>query len=87
MSSAMSKSKHIFYMGHMVENGILKKYLDENCATHNYKICEYKDSLPPNADRFLWDFENSPVYKMGGWKACKNEFMQLSVKHLPSLNT
>lgn len=74
MSSAMSKSKHIFYMGRMVENGILKKYLDENCATHPYRICAYKDSLPPNADRFLWDFKNSPVYKMGGWKACKEEF-------------
>lgn len=74
MSSAMSKSKHIFYMGRMVENGILKKYLDENCATKNYQICAYKDSLPPNADRFLWDFENSPVYKLGGWKTTKEEF-------------
>jgi hypothetical protein len=74
MSSAISKSKHIFYMGHMLENGILKKYLDENCATHNYKLCAYKDNLPPNADRFLWDFDNSPVYKMGGWKACKDEY-------------
>jgi len=77
MSSAMSKSKHIFYMGRMVENGILKKYLDENCAAHQYKICAYKDSLPPNADRFLWDFQNSPVYKLGGWKACKDEFNEI----------
>ncbi len=74
MSSAMSKSKHIFYMGRMVENGILKKYLDENCATKSYQLCAYKDSLPPNADRFLWDFENSPVYKLGGWKTTKEEF-------------
>lgn len=77
MSSAMSKSKHIFYMGHMVENGILKKYLDENCGTHTYKLCAYKDSLPPNADRFLWDFKNSPVYKLGGWKETKDEFNQI----------
>jgi len=77
MSSAMSKSKHIFYMGRMVENGILKEYLDENCATHSYRLCAYKDSLPPNADRFLWDFANSPVYKMGGWKACKDEFNEI----------
>lgn len=77
MSSAMSKSKHIFYMGRMVENGILKKYLDEICATKNYQICAYKDSLPPNADRFLWDFENSPVYKLGGWKTTKKEFNEI----------
>lgn len=77
MSSAMSKSKHIFYMGRMVENGILKKYLDEICATKNYQICAYKNSLPPNADRFLWDFENSPVYKLGGWKTTKKEFNEI----------
>ncbi len=74
MSSAMSKSKHIFYMGHMVENGILKKFLDENCASQNYKLCAYKDSLPASADRFLWDYKNSPIYKMGGWKECDAEF-------------
>lgn len=77
MSSAMSKSKHVFYMGRMVENGILKKYLDETCATKNYQLCAYKDSLPATADRFLWDFENSPVYKLGGWKTTKNEFNEI----------
>lgn len=75
--SAVSKSKHIFYMGRMVENGILKRYLDENCATHNYDICAYKDSLPLNADRFLWDYANSPVYKLGGWKTTKEEFSSI----------
>ncbi len=82
MSSAMSKSKHIFYMGRMVENGILKQYLDENCDTHQYKICAYKDSLPANADRFLWDYKNSPVYKLGGWKECKTEFDQIILETL-----
>jgi len=77
MSSAMSKSKHIFYMGRMVENGILKKYLDETCVTKNYQLCAYKDSLPATADRFLWDFENSPVYKLGGWKTTKKEFNEI----------
>lgn len=77
MSSAMSKSKHIFYMGRMVENGILKKYLDETCENRHYQICDYKDSLPKNADRFLWDFENSPIYKLGGWKTTKKEFNEI----------
>jgi len=64
-------------MGRMVENGILKKYLDETCATKNYQLCAYKDSLPATADRFLWDFENSPVYKLGGWKTTKKEFNEI----------
>jgi hypothetical protein len=77
MSSAMSKSKHVFYMGRMVENGILKQYLDETCATKNYELCPFKDSLPATADKFLWDFENSPVYKLGSWKTTKKEFNEI----------
>ncbi|MDQ3048712.1 MAG: hypothetical protein M3R27_14275 [Bacteroidota bacterium] len=72
----MSKSKHGFFMGAMAEHGILKEYLDENCATTNYKICAYKDSLPERAYQFVWD-ENSPFYKLGGWKETKTEFNEI----------
>ncbi len=76
MGSAVSKSKHGFLMGAMVEHGITKKYLDENCPEKDYAFCAYKDSLPEKAWVFLWD-ENSPFYKMGGWKATKQEFNQI----------
>jgi hypothetical protein len=73
MGAAVSKSKHAFFMGTMVENGILKTYLDEHCTTHQYVLCSYKDSLPPRAWQFLWN-EDSPFYKMGGFKGTKAEF-------------
>lgn len=74
--SALSKSKHVFFMGAMVEHGIVKTYLDENCADNNYKLCLYKDSLPQKAYEFIWD-EKSPFYKTGGWKANKKEFNEI----------
>jgi hypothetical protein len=76
MGSAISKSKHVFFMGALVEHGILKKYLDEHCATKNYKICYYKDSLPKKAYQFIWD-EKSPFYKIGDWKGTKNDFTEI----------
>ena len=76
MGSAVSKSKHGFLMGAMVEHGITKKYLDETCPEKNYAFCAYKDSLPEKAWVFLWD-EDSPFYKMGGWKTTKKEFNQI----------
>ncbi len=79
MSSAVSKSKHMFFMGAMVEHGIAKKYLDENCLDGKYQLCAYKDSLPKRAYDFVWD-EHSPVYKMGGWKATKTEFNEI-IRH------
>lgn len=76
MGSAFSKSKHVFFMGAMVEHGILKNYLDEYCDTKPYKLCAYKDSLPDKAYIFVWD-EKSPINKIGGWKATKNEFQEI----------
>ncbi len=76
MSSAASKSKHMFFMGAMVEHGIAKSYLDEHCAEGKYQLCQYKDSLPQRAYEFVWD-EKSPVYKMGGWKETKTEFNEI----------
>lgn len=76
MGSSLSKSKHVFLMGSLVEKGIIKQYLDENCATSNYKLCAYKDSLPLTFNDFVWK-ENSPLYKLGGWKETKREFNEL----------
>ncbi|MGC9341342.1 MAG: hypothetical protein ACP5E3_01430 [Bacteroidales bacterium] len=76
MGSALSKSKHVFLMGAMVEHGILEKYLEENCETKEYKLCAYKDSLPEYAWQFIWD-EDSPFYKVGGWKGTKEEFNEI----------
>jgi hypothetical protein len=68
MGSAISKSKDVFMMGAMVEQGITKTYLDEYCGVRHYKLCAYKDSLPKTLNAFVWD-TNSPFYKTGGWSA------------------
>lgn len=68
-----SSGSHVFQMNHLIENGILKKYLDENCADHDYSICAYKDELSWN---FIWD-ENSVVYKTGGWDKNKKEYTEI----------
>ncbi|MFH0757203.1 MAG: hypothetical protein V2B15_07955 [Bacteroidota bacterium] len=76
MGSALSKSKHVFFMGALVEHGIAKKYLDRNCKETQYALCAYKDSLPPLAWQFIWE-ESSPFYKVGGWKGTKAEFNEI----------
>jgi hypothetical protein len=76
MGAAVSKSKHVFFMGAMVEHGIAKKFLDENCSNRNYELCKYKDSLPEKGWQFVWE-PSSPVYKMGGWQVCKKEFNEI----------
>lgn len=68
-----SKASHVFLMGKMVESGMLKQFLDENCDQHHYALCAYKDSLPPYAADFIWQ-EGKAFHKTGGWHGSKEEY-------------
>ena len=59
-----------YFMGNLVKMGIIDNYLDDNCATKHYSLCQYKDSIP---NAFLWD-PASPINKNGGWEANKDEY-------------
>ncbi len=68
-----SRGSHVFMMGKFVETGLLKTYLDDNCATKNLKLCNYKDQIPMYSWDFLWDLQG-PLYKTGGWDSSKTEY-------------
>jgi hypothetical protein len=76
MGHALSNSKHVFLFGAMVEHGIIKQYLEDNCETKHYKMCAYKDSLPKKAWEFVWSGD-SPLYKIGGWDDGKSEMLEI----------
>lgn len=73
MGSALSKSKHVFFTGTLLEKGVLQTYLNDNCTTKDYKLCAYKDQLPKTSDEFVW-LSSSPLYKIGDWQGTKREF-------------
>lgn len=83
----MSPNSHVFLMGKMLDNGILKSYLDENCATKKYALCDCKNNLPETSRNLLWDAE-SPLQKNGAWKNSEAEYNSIllgiatSPKHL-----
>jgi hypothetical protein len=73
MTSAISKSKHVFFTGSLAQKGILQEILKDKCNDHTFKLCYYKDSIPKSFEYFVWN-EKSPLYKIGGWKESKKEF-------------
>lgn len=74
MGASLAKSKHVFFMGRMAENGILIQFLNENCHDNEYKLCDCIDSIPTNTTDFLWD-EKSPVNtKYDSWNEAQNDF-------------
>ncbi|MEL6672555.1 MAG: hypothetical protein AAFR61_10200 [Bacteroidota bacterium] len=72
-----SKASHVFFMGRMLDSGILDRYLDEYCEEKQWELCQYKDQLPEGCMDFIWNQEKSPVYQMGGWEATEQEFSQI----------
>jgi hypothetical protein len=79
MGSAIAKSSPIFFTGKLCENGILKKYLDENCGSKNYKLCPLKSELTCSAIDFIWSPDGA-TNKLGGWDEVLKEYSEIDSK-------
>lgn len=77
-SFKISKGSHVFLMSHLVDTGILKKYLDEHCAEPDFsecRLCAFKDSLSQDAASFIWS--SGILEKTGGWGDSKDEYNKI----------
>lgn len=66
---------HVFLMGKLVENGVLKKYLTQECKKEKFEICAFKDCLAPDdySGNFLFN-PNSAFQRTGGWSNPHEEY-------------
>ena len=83
----INQGSHVFLMGKMLDSGVLKSFLDDECKNDNYVLCHCKDSLPVTSRELLWN-PNSPLYQNGGWTGSEKPFNDIlfdiftSPKHL-----
>jgi len=70
--AGLSPTSQIFLMARLMDTGFMPEFLEEKCATKEYQMCMYKDSLPNSYEGFLWD-PNSPFSKTGGWDIQKHK--------------
>ena len=83
----INQGSHVFLMGKMLDSGVLKSFLDDECKNDNYVLCHCKDSLPVTSRELLWN-TNSPLYQNGGWTGSEKPFNDIlfdvftSPKHL-----
>ncbi|NBU81870.1 MAG: hypothetical protein EBS55_09505 [Flavobacteriaceae bacterium] len=83
----INQGSHVFLMGKMLDSGVLKSFLDDECKNDNYVLCHCKDSLPVTSRELLWN-PNSPLYQNGGWTGSEKPFNNIlfdiftSPKHL-----
>jgi hypothetical protein len=61
-----------FLFGRLLEDGIVQRYLKEHCPDPTLKLCAYADTLPNDADDWLWA-NDTLFYKLGGWQGLGEE--------------
>jgi hypothetical protein len=57
--------------GRMLQDGIVKQYLDDHCPQQKLKLCPYRNELPATADKFLWG--SSMFNTLGRFKGLNDE--------------
>jgi hypothetical protein len=66
--------------GRMLQDGIVKRYLDDHCPAAGYKLCPYRDQLPTTADDFLW---NAGVFNdLGRFAGLGDEMREIALHSL-----
>ena len=65
----------------LVDDGIAKRYLDDNCPDPTIRLCAYRDALPVERDTWIWG-GNSPLHKLGGWQGHDPEALRILAESL-----
>jgi hypothetical protein len=66
-----------FLFARMLQDGLVKAYLDRNCPDPTLALCRYRDSLPSRADDWLWDV--GPLDQLGGWQGFAPEARRIII--------
>jgi hypothetical protein len=66
--------------GRMLQDGIVKKYLDEHCRRERLVLCAYKEQLPRDADEWFW---GSPIFdELGRFAGLGPEMEKIALESL-----
>jgi len=81
----LSRSGSVFFTARLIQDGVIGRVLDDECATAHFRLCTYRGNLPPTADDWLWAADSS-FNKLGRFKGMERESQILvreSLEHYP----
>jgi hypothetical protein len=84
----LTRSGPGFVFGRLIQDGIVKRLLDDTCPGAGYALCARKDTLPTNANDWLWG-PATPFWKMGGFEGTAAESSRIiadSLKRYPLMH-
>ena len=64
----------------ILQDGIVARYLNDNCATERLKLCPHRDALPDTGDKFLWG--RSVFDRLGRFEGLGDEMRHIVIRSL-----
>jgi hypothetical protein len=66
--------------GRMLQDGIVTRYLNDRCPDPRFRLCDYRDELPLDADMFFW---GNPIFiKLGRFAGLGREMQTIAIESL-----
>jgi hypothetical protein len=59
--------------GRMLQDGIVKRYLDEQCPDKRLRLCAHRHELPTDADEFFWGGSGTVFNRLGRFAGLGDE--------------
>jgi hypothetical protein len=84
----VSRAGPAFVFGRLLQDRIVMRVLDDTCPASHYRLCAYKNVLPPSADGWMWG-RDSPFRTLGRYAGTANESQRIigeSLRRYPLLN-
>jgi hypothetical protein len=67
--------------GRMLQDGIVARFLADHCPDPRFKLCNYRDELPTDADDFFWD-DKSVFERLGRFDGLDEEMRTIVLESL-----
>ena len=65
----------------LVDDGIVKRYLDAKCPNSVIRLCAFRNDLPEARGEWLWN-DDGPLAKLGGWQNYEDEARRIILDSL-----
>lgn len=72
-----------FVFSRLVHDGIVHRFLEDNCPNPRYELCKYRAELPHHANDFLWhQGAEGPFAAIGGFDGGAEEMREIAIESL-----
>ena len=74
----LSKAGPNFLFARLLQDRVVIRLLNDTCPQSGYRLCAYREVLPPTANAWLWA-PYSPFFRLGGYEGTRAESQRIAI--------